>query len=73
MAILQTISGIDELSAALLIAEIGGDVKSFKNKKSFCSWMGVNSDWMERDYFFQSPEISHRCGFQGIRKENTSC
>ena len=39
--LLQTIPGIDELSAALLIAEIGGDVKSFKNKESFCSWMGL--------------------------------
>ena len=26
---------------------------------------------MERDHFFQSPEISHRCGSQGIRKEKT--
>ena len=28
---------------------------------------------MERDHFFQSPEISYRWGFQGIRKEKTSC
>ena len=33
----------------------------------------VSSDWMERDYFFQYPEISHKCGFQGIRKETTFC
>ena len=39
--LLQTIPGIDELSAALLIAEIGENVKSFKNKESFCSWMGL--------------------------------
>ncbi len=39
--LLQTIPGIDELSAALLIAEIGGNVKSFKNKGNFCSWMGI--------------------------------
>ena len=25
---------------------------------------------MERDHFFEYPEISRRCGFQGISKEN---
>ena len=33
----------------------------------------VSFDWMERDHFFQSHEFSHRWGFQGIRKEKTSC
>ena len=28
---------------------------------------------MARDHFFEYPEISHRWGFQGIRKEKTSC
>ena len=39
--LLQRISGIDTLSAAILIAEIGDNVKSFENKEKFCSWMGL--------------------------------
>ena len=39
--LLQTIPGIDEISAALLIAEVGNNVKSFKNKENFCSWAGL--------------------------------
>ena len=39
--LIQTIPGFDELSAALLIAEIGNDVKTFKSKERFCSWLGL--------------------------------
>ena len=39
--LLQTIPGFDNLSAALLIAEIGNDVKTFKSKEQFCSWLGL--------------------------------
>lgn len=39
--LIQTMPGIDDLGAALLLPEIGGDIKSFPNKEKFCSWMGL--------------------------------
>ena len=39
--LLQTIPGIDELSAAMLLAEIGTDMGKFKSKDRFCSWAAV--------------------------------
>lgn len=39
--LLQTIPGIDELSAAMLLTEIGTDMGRFGKKERFCSWAGV--------------------------------
>ena len=39
--ILQTIPGIDQVSAALLIAEIGVDMKRFGNAHKLASWAGM--------------------------------
>lgn len=39
--ILQTIPGIDQVSAALLIAEIGVDMKRFGNAHRLASWAGM--------------------------------
>lgn len=38
---LQTIPGIKETSALLLLAEIGDDLRSFSGIEKFCSWMGI--------------------------------
>lgn len=38
---LQTIPGINALSAALIIAEIGTDMKRFGGHERFCSWAGM--------------------------------
>lgn len=39
--ILQTIPGVNEISAAILIIECGTDMARFKNVKRFCSWAGM--------------------------------
>ena len=39
--ILQTIPGIDELGAAMMIAEIGVDMSHFSSEEKFCSWAGM--------------------------------
>lgn len=39
--ILQTIPGIDAISAAITIVEIGVDMKRFGNEEQFCSWAGM--------------------------------
>jgi len=39
--ILQTIPGISEISAALLIIEMGIDMQAFGNREQFCSWAGI--------------------------------
>ena len=39
--LLQTIPGIDEISAAMLLAEIGNDMSRFGNHKRLCSWAGI--------------------------------
>lgn len=39
--LLQTIPGIDGLSAAMLLAEIATDMGRFGKKERFCSWAGV--------------------------------
>jgi len=39
--ILQTIPGIDAISAALIIIEIGVDMQQFGNREQFCSWAGM--------------------------------
>jgi len=40
--LLQTIPGIDELSAAMLIAEIGVDMGKFGGKEKLSSWTGIS-------------------------------
>jgi transposase len=40
--LLQTIPGIDELSAAMLIAEIGVDMGRFGGKEKLSSWTGIS-------------------------------
>jgi transposase len=40
--LLQTIPGIDQIGAAMLLAEIGTDMAKFGNKDRFCSWAGVS-------------------------------
>ena len=51
------------------------NLKLFQNQLSLINFLAkiVSSDWMERDSFFQYPKMGHSCGFQGIRKEKTSC
>ena len=39
--ILQTIPGVDALSAAVIIAEVGVDMKHFASEEKFCSWAGM--------------------------------
>lgn len=39
--LLQTIPGIDEISAAMLLAEVGTDMSHFGNKERFSSWAGM--------------------------------
>jgi transposase len=39
--ILQTIPGMDAISAANTIVEIGVDMKRFGNEEQFCSWAGM--------------------------------
>lgn len=39
--LLQTIPGIDEMGAAMLLAEIGIDMGQFSSKNRFCSWAGM--------------------------------
>lgn len=39
--LLQTIPGIDETSAAVLLAECGASLEPFPTVKHFCSWAGV--------------------------------
>lgn len=39
--ILQTIPGIDAVSAALLIIEMGVDMEQFGSREQFCSWAGM--------------------------------
>lgn len=39
--LLQTIPGIDSISAAMLLAEIGTDMSSFKSKEHLSSWAGM--------------------------------
>lgn len=39
--ILQTIPGVDEISAAILIVEMGVDMQRFGSREQFCSWAGV--------------------------------
>ncbi len=39
--LLTAIPGVSELSALLILAEIGFDLSSFPNEKQFCSWAGL--------------------------------
>jgi transposase len=39
--LLQTMPGIDQMSAAVLLAEIGTDMSCFGNKKRFSKWLGL--------------------------------
>lgn len=39
--LLQTLPGVNYISAAMLISEIGVDMRSFKNSSHFCSWAGM--------------------------------
>lgn len=39
--LMQTIPGIDEISAAMLLAETGVDMSQFGNKDKFSSWAGM--------------------------------
>lgn len=39
--ILQTIPGIDTISAAMLLAEIGNDMTRFGSHERLCSWAGI--------------------------------
>jgi transposase len=39
--ILQTIPGLDAVSAALLLIEIGVDMQQFGSREQFCSWAGM--------------------------------
>jgi transposase len=39
--LLQTIPGIDKISAAMLLAEIGTDMERFGSKERFSSWAGM--------------------------------
>ena len=39
--ILQTIPGIDVVSAALILIEIGVDMQQFGSREQFCSWAGM--------------------------------
>jgi len=41
--ILQTIPGIDWVSAAMLIAEIGVDMSPFPTRNHISSWTGLSS------------------------------
>jgi transposase len=39
--LLQTIPGIDQISAAMLLAEIGTNMQQFGNQDRLCSWAGM--------------------------------
>ncbi|KWT87592.1 IS110 family transposase [Candidatus Magnetominusculus xianensis] len=39
--LLQTIPGVDEISAAMLLAEVGTDMSVFGSKDKICSWAGI--------------------------------
>jgi transposase len=39
--LLQTIPGIDQIGAAMLLAEIGTDMGRFGSKERLCSWAGM--------------------------------
>ncbi|MDD3582130.1 MAG: IS110 family transposase [Desulfobacca sp.] len=39
--LLQTIPGIDQMGAAMLLAEIGTDMERFGSKEHLCSWAGM--------------------------------
>jgi transposase len=39
--LLQTIPGIDEMSAAMLLAEIANDMSQFRSQEHLCSWAGI--------------------------------
>ena len=39
--LLQTIPGMDEMSAAMLLVEIGPDMSAFKDKSRISSWAGM--------------------------------
>ncbi len=39
--LLQTMPGIDKMSAAVLLAEIGTDMSVFGSQQRFCKWLGV--------------------------------
>lgn len=39
--LLQTIPGIDQISAAMLLAEIGTDMQKFGHQDRLCSWAGM--------------------------------
>lgn len=41
LGLLQTVPGINLIGAAMLIAEVGTDMKSFKNKDHLSSWAGI--------------------------------
>jgi transposase len=41
LQLLQTIPGVSETSARILLAELGGDVSGFKNAKRLASWAGM--------------------------------
>lgn len=41
LEILQTIPGIDEMSAAIMIVEMGVDMQRFGSREQFCAWAGV--------------------------------
>lgn len=40
-SLLQGIPGVDEISAAMLLAEIGTDMSVFGSKDKLCSWAGI--------------------------------
>ena len=39
--LIQTVPGFDTMSAAMLLAEIGSDMKRFGHKNRLCSWAGI--------------------------------
>ena len=41
MELLQTMPGVSELSAMIVIAESGGDIKEFENSVKFTGWIGL--------------------------------
>jgi len=41
LVLLQTIPGIDRMSAAMLLVEIGKDMQAFGNAEKLSSWVGI--------------------------------
>jgi transposase len=41
LAIIQSVPGVKELSALIILSEIGADMSVFKSAKHLCSWAGV--------------------------------